>query len=193
MDGAGHTYDPWLDSPQDPEIDRDVRDIDENERSGMRRLLMFSIVTLLLAGCTQVDAGDAKDDLESSRAQVDQEIVALAKRLSDAFGGSPKIIKRRYLSCGSAPTEALQYTATSEAKTPEQVVVSEVREVLVEEGWKATDSRPARGVSPETLFIKREDRRVAVGIKDATLTVGANGDCIRVTSEQANKLSGPID
>lgn len=167
----------------------------------MRRLpaLVTLAVLALLGACHDKDefAGQDPDDGAARLAREVSEVEAtgnaLSQVLSKALGGRAEPGPARYGFCSSSPVSGLSYDAQWSLRGVDpEPTLTEVTDVVAENGWEIGDTSEPEGFIPETTLVSRAGVSMSVGVDDGDVLWGARTDCVRVTDDDASRLVGPV-
>jgi hypothetical protein len=161
--------------------------------------LAATLAVLMLGGCMSKPAPeDAATSLREDRAAVVSVLKGVAAHLADA-GGSVSGGRGAYVSCGSSPTDAIEYRAGGKLESDGSPVADRVRSAvatLKEAGWTVKDATytddpyPNARLEKDGLELSLDPD--ALRGSDA-VTFGLAGKCIRTAKGQDADFSGQED
>jgi hypothetical protein len=158
--------------------------------------LATALAVLLLGGCvSQPDPKDAAASLRQERATIVAALRGVAADLAKG-GGTVTEATGAYLSCGSAPTYAIEYRAGAKLPSDGAPIGTRIRAAvttLQASGWKVTDATYTDDPYPNARLAK-DGLKLALD-PDArrgsdAMTFGLSGRCVRTAKGQDTEFGG---
>lgn len=158
--------------------------------------LATALAVLLLGGCVnQPDPKDAAASLRQDRATTVGALRAVAADLA-RDGGEATEATGAYVSCGSAPTYAIEYRAGAKLPGDGSPMAARIRaavKVLEASGWKVTDATYTDDPYPNAR-LEKDGLKLALD-PDArrgsdAMTFGLSGRCVRTAKGQDTEFGG---
>lgn len=154
------------------------------------------LLAVTLGGCmSEPDSKESATSLRESRATIIEAVKATSRTLT-AGGTTVADAKGGYSSCGSAPTDAIEYRGGGRVDGPATPLAERIQSAvraLEAEGWKVTDSsfedkpRPYARLGWKGLKLSL-DGDVRQGSEAMVFTV--TGSCIRAARGQMTDFVG---
>ena len=164
----------------------------------MRRFVtvVAVLVTLSTGGCmSQPEPKDSAASLREARSTIVAELKKVAADLSTG-GATVAEASGRYASCGSAPTNAIEYRSGARVTGDDAPVADRIKAAvatLKAQGWAVTDEQYTDDPYPYAR-LERAGLRLSLD-PDArrgsdAMTFALAGDCIRTDKGQDDEFSG---
>ncbi len=154
------------------------------------------VMALSIGGCvSHPDPKDSAASLRAARSAVITELKKVAAGLSRG-GATVADASGRYVSCGSSPTDAIEYRAGGRVTGDDAPIAERIRAAvatLKSQGWTVTDEQYTADPYPYAR-LERDGLRLSLD-PDArrgsdALSFGVSGDCIRTAKGQDAEFSG---